>query len=117
MNRGFSRGCRRARLRIFREVDKSLSLDERFLLDEHLIVCRDCEDRYEQMRGREETVPPRGRQRLSLAEGPLTLDRKLVESHGDYSKHTAQPGKSPRALRSAPRRERHAYIITMPSSG
>jgi len=54
--RGFARPCRRARQRIFREVDRSLSLDERFLLDEHLIVCRDCEDLYERMLGLEEAL-------------------------------------------------------------
>ena len=41
------KGCRRTRSRIEKAIDGRLSLEERFLLDEHLAACPRCAERFE----------------------------------------------------------------------
>jgi len=78
------KGCRRAHQRIFREVDKSLSLDERFLLDEHLIACRDCEELYERTLGLEEALvrmPEPSEEGLDVAAAVAAI-RRSIDAEG-----------------------------------
>jgi len=81
------RGCRQAQRRILRHVDHSLPLEERFLLDEHLGLCSECEDLYERSLAVEEALvrlpePPEGRIEAPIGRHPDRRTRMAVRPDG-----------------------------------
>jgi len=87
------RGCRQAQRRILRHVDHSLPLEERFLLDEHLGLCSECEDLYERSLAVEEALvrlpePPEGRVDVEAA---VRAIRRAVDEGCDTPRTTTLP--------------------------